>query len=143
MTARLMRLARDPGPPWLGTALLRLALAAMFIQAGAGKFINLDLYTERFERWGFGAAPTAMALLTGATELIGGLLLAAGIAPRAVSAGLIGVMTGALLTAGRVEGGGQNVWLPLILIALPAIIVGAGGGRWALGRRWTARVTAA
>ena len=76
VTARLMRLARDPGPPWLGTALLRLALAAMFIQAGAGKFINLDLYSERFERWGFGAAPTAMALLTGATELIGGLLLA-------------------------------------------------------------------
>lgn len=50
MFDRLVLLARDPGPPLATTALLRFALAAVFIQAGAGKFINLDLYTERFER---------------------------------------------------------------------------------------------
>lgn len=51
-------------------------------------------------------------------------------------------MTGALLTTGRVEGGGRNVWLPLAMIALPAIIVRVGGGRRAVGRRWVARPTA-
>ena len=46
----------DPGRPLWATLAVRLVLAAVFVPAGRGKFVNHDTYVERFERWGFGAA---------------------------------------------------------------------------------------
>lgn len=40
-------------------------------------------------------------------------------------------MVGALLTAGRIDGG-RDIWLPLVLIAGLSIVIAWGGGRWAL-----------
>ena len=121
----------DPGPPRWSTFVLRLVAAAVFIPTGLGKFVNHDAYVERFERWGFGAAAGEVAILVGIVEVACGLMLLLGVAARAAALALIGNMVGALATAGRIDGG-QDVWLPLVMIAVLAAIVAGGAGRWPL-----------
>ncbi len=123
----------DPGPPRWWTLVLRIAAAAVFIPVGLGKFVNHEAYVERFERWGFGAAAGEVAILVGTVEVVCGLMLLLGVAPRAAALALIGNMVGALATAGRIDGG-QDVWLPIVLIVVLAAIVVGGGGRGALLR---------
>jgi putative oxidoreductase len=128
---RLIARLADPGRPLWGTFVLRVALAAVFIPAGLGKFVNHDTYIERFERWGFGAAAGEVAILVGVVEVTCGLMLLLGVVPRLAALVLAGDMVGALVTAGRVDGG-QDIWLPLILIAALLAVILWGAGRWAL-----------
>ena len=128
---RLIARLADPGRPLWGTLVLRVALAALFIPVGLGKFVNHDAYTERFERWGFGAAAGEVAILVGIVEVTCGLMLLLGVVPRLAALVLAGNMVGALVTAGRVDGG-QDIWLPLILIAALSAVILWGAGRWAL-----------
>ena len=128
---RLIAFLADPGPARWTTLVLRVALAALYIPTGLGKFLNHDAYVERFERWGFGAAAGEVAILVGIVEVAGGLMLLLGVLPRLVALALIGNMIGALVTAGRIDGG-QDVWLPLVLIALLSLVVAFGADRWAL-----------
>ena len=121
----------DPGAPRWSTLVLRVVLAAVFIPVGLGKFLNHDDYTERFDRWGFGAAAGEVAILVGVVEVVCGLMLLLGVLPRLAALVLIGNMIGALVTAGRIDGG-QDIWLPLVLIAGLAAVVVWGAGRWAL-----------
>jgi putative oxidoreductase len=130
MRGLVARLA-DPGRPLWGTLVLRVALAALFIPVGLGKFVNHDAYVERFERWGFGAAAGEVAILVGIVEVVCGLMLLLGVVPRLAALALAGNMVGALVTAGRIDGG-QDIWLPLILIAALSVVVVWGAGRWAL-----------
>ncbi len=132
---RLRRRLADPGSPARWPVVLRVVLAAVFLQAGVGKFVNHDAYAARFERWGFGTAPGAVAILVGLTETIGALALLTGVLPRVASVALIGVMVGALATAGRVDGG-RDVWLPVVLIVLLAALAVAGSRRAALLPAW-------
>ncbi len=117
----------DPGRPLWSTLVLRIALAALFIPVGLGKFVNHDAYIERFERWGFGAAAGEVAILVGVVEVTCGLMLLLGVVPRLAALVLAGDMFGALVTAGRVDGG-QDIWLPLILIAALSVGDPLGGG---------------
>lgn len=127
----LIRLMRDPGPgDRIVPAVVRLLLAAVFIPAGIGKFTNHDAYITRFDRWGF-PEPGSVAYLVGAVEVVFGLLMLAGILPRLVGLVLMGNMAGALVTAGRVDGG-QNIWLPIVLIVLSGVVVWLGAGRFRL-----------
>ena len=128
---RLLAFLADPGPARWTTLVLRVALAAVYIPVGLGKFLNHDTYVERFERWGFGAAAGEVAILVGVVEVAGGLMLLLGVVPRLVALVLAGNMVGALVTAGRIDGG-QDIWLPLVLIALLALVVVFGAGRWSL-----------
>jgi putative oxidoreductase len=128
----------DPGRPLWGTLVLRVALAALFIPIGLGKFVNHDAYVERFERWGFGDLAGEAALAVGALEVVCGLMLLLGVLPRLAALALAANMVGALLTAGRIDGG-QNIWLPLVLIGALAVVVVWGGGRWALAPRVSRR----
>jgi uncharacterized membrane protein YphA (DoxX/SURF4 family) len=133
MTGLIARLA-DPGPPRWSTLALRVVLAAVYIPIGLGKFLNHDDYTERFDRWGFGAAAGELAILVGVVEVVCGLMLLLGLLPRLAALALMGDMIGALVTAGRVDGG-QDIWLPAVLIVALAAVVVWGGGRWALAPR--------
>jgi putative oxidoreductase len=130
MTRRAIAFLLDPGPPRWDTLVLRVFLAAVYIPIGMGKFVNHDAYVERFERWGFGAASGEIAILVGILEVAGGLMLLFGVVPRLVAAALIGNMIGAIATAGRVDGG-QDIWLPMVLIVLLAAVVVLGTGTWA------------
>jgi uncharacterized membrane protein YphA (DoxX/SURF4 family) len=135
-----VRLA-DPGRPLWSTLVLRVVLAALFIPVGLGKFVNHDTYVERFERWGFGAAAGEVAILVGILEVTCGLMLLLGVAPRLAALALAGNRVGALVTAGRIDGG-QDIWLPLILIAALSVVVVRGAGRWALTPAFLRRDTA-
>jgi len=130
MSGLIARLA-DPGAPRWSTLVLRVVLAAVFIPVGLGKFVNHDDYTERFDRWGFGAAAGEVAILVGVVEVVCGLMMLLGVLPRLAALVLIVNMIGALVTAGRIDGG-QDIWLPLVLIVGLAAVVVWGAGRWAL-----------
>jgi uncharacterized membrane protein YphA (DoxX/SURF4 family) len=121
----------DPGRPAWAPLVARLALAVIFVPAGIGKFVNHDDYITRFERWGFGSVSSQISILVGIVEILGGLALAVGIVPRLAAVVLIGNMFGALVTAGRVDGG-SDIWLPLVLIAVLAVVAVLGAGRYAL-----------
>jgi uncharacterized membrane protein YphA (DoxX/SURF4 family) len=131
---RLVAVLLDPGPPLWATLVVRVAVAAVFIPIGLGKYVNHDAYVERFERWGFGAAAGEVAFLVGAVEVVCGLMLLLGVVPRLAALALIGNMIGALATAGRIDGG-QDVWLPILMIVLLAAIVRWGAGKWPLWPR--------
>jgi putative oxidoreductase len=112
----------------LSVAIVRIAVGAAFVQAGAGKFVNHDAYVRRFDRWGL-PEPDLFSYAVGTLEVAGGLLLIAGILVRPVALVLAGNMVGALATAGRIDGGFDLV-APPILLALLIWIALDGGGRW-------------
>lgn len=125
----LLRVLRDPGPPdRVAPLVARLLAAAVFLPAGIGKFTNHDAYITRFDRWGF-PEPGTVAYLVGAVEVVCALLLLAGVLPRLAGLVLMGNMAGALVTAGRVDGG-QNIWLPVVMILVCAVVVRLGAGRF-------------
>ncbi len=128
---RLVKWLLDPGRPSWAPLVARLALAVVFVPAGIGKFVNHDDYITRFERWGFGSLSSQISILVGVVEVLGGLLLAFGVAPRPVALVLTANMIGALATAGRVDGG-SDIWLPLVLIVVLGLVVALGAGRFAL-----------
>ena len=135
---RLIAWFLDPGRPAWAPFVARLALAVIFVPAGIGKFVNHDDYITRFERWGFGSASSQISILVGIVEILGGLALAVGIVPRLAAVVLIGNMFGALVTAGRVDGG-SDIWLPLVLIAVLAVVAALGAGRYAFRPRFMPR----
>lgn len=128
---RILAWLSDPGSPSWGALVLRVLLGGMFLQAGLGKFVDHDAYVERFDRWGFGFAPGAMAIVVGIVEVASALALLLGIVPRLAAVGMIGNMAGALVTAGRIDGG-SNIWLPIVLIVLLAVLAAVGSRRYAL-----------
>ncbi len=111
----------------------RLVLAGVFLSAGVGKFADHAGYVERFERWSIGA-PGAMVVVTGSLEVLAGVSLLVGLLPRLGALTVVGVMAGAIATAGRVDGG-RDVWVPLIMIALAAIVLVRGAGPWSAQAR--------
>lgn len=125
----LLRVLRDPGPPdRVAPLVARLLAAVVFLPAGIGKFTNHDAYITRFDRWGF-PEPGTVAFLVGAVEVVCALLMLAGVLPRLAGLVLMGNMAGALVTAGRVDGG-QNIWLPVVMILVCAVVVRLGAGRF-------------
>lgn len=105
----------------------RIVPGVVFVPAGLGKFVNHSAYIERFDRWGI-PAPGAAAYLAGTVEVLAGLLVLLGVAPRAAALSLCGVMAVALATAGRIDGG-RDVWLPILMIAVAASVVIRGSRR--------------
>lgn len=117
--------------------LARLALAAVFLGAGSGKFADHAQYVDRFTRWGIGA-PSAMVVVTGVLEVLAGVSLLMGVLPRLGAITVVGVMVGAVVTAGRVDGG-RDIWMPLIMVALAAVVLVRGVGPGSLQARLTGR----
>ncbi|MGL5867159.1 MAG: DoxX family protein [Dermatophilaceae bacterium] len=112
---------------------LRVAVGLFFILPGIMKFTIHAEEVELFERWGV-PAPELAVTATGIIEIAAGVALAAGVAMPVPAILLAATMIGALLTAGRVDGG-QHLILPTVLLALLAVIVAGRGGRWQLGGR--------
>jgi putative oxidoreductase len=109
-----------------------VALGLFFLQTGGGKFVNHDAYVQRFERWGL-PEPGVATYATGSVEVVMGLLLLAGVLVRPAALLLLGTMVGAVLTAGRVDGG-RDLWLPPLVGLLLAVLIRVGGGRLQLQR---------
>jgi uncharacterized membrane protein YphA (DoxX/SURF4 family) len=83
---------------WLGPLALRIYLAPIFFYAGINKLSHVEDVASWFEYMGL-PAPTLMVYLAGSTELLGGILLLAGLAVRWIAAPLMFTMIVAAATA--------------------------------------------
>ncbi len=66
---------------WLGPLLLRLVFGYFWLETGWAKLHNLAFFSGRFVEWGI-PFPTFSAMLSGATDLVGGALLMLGLGTR-------------------------------------------------------------
>lgn len=87
---------------WSGPLLVRLTIGLVFVMTGWGKLHNLDTVTEFFRSLGIPAAGFH-AVFVSSIELVGGLMLIAGLGTRIASALLTGVMAVAIWTAKLAE----------------------------------------
>jgi putative oxidoreductase len=104
--------------------------------------------------WMTGTAgfPAALAALAIVTELVAPLLLIAGLGGRAAALGIIGIMTGAIMTHvsagffmnwfGNLPAGTEGFEYHLVVVALAAVVVIKGSGALSLDRVVSDRVGA-
>ena len=114
--------------PSIPLALMRIVVGFAFIAAALEKLSNHAQSTDDFQRWGL-PSPSTFSYAISAVEIVFGVVLILGILPR-FAALVLGLrdMLGAILTAGRIDGG-PHLILPPLLGVLCLIIVIAGGGR--------------
>ena len=110
----------------MGLLLVRLATGVVFINHGWAKLQNLAGAESFFA--GLGLPPGA-ATLVAVIEVVGGLMLALGIAPRIAGLVLGVVMIVAMLLVG-IPGGSYE--LEMVLAASSLAIFLAGSGRYSL-----------
>jgi uncharacterized membrane protein YphA (DoxX/SURF4 family) len=116
--------------PAIGIALVRFALAMLVILFGVFQLQRHHAAVADARVWGLPSPHlTGIALPVIAISL--GAILLLGLAPR-LAAWLILVEAGLVMfVAGRTDGG-FYLTLPPVFIVLSLIVIGAGGGRWAL-----------
>jgi putative oxidoreductase len=125
--------------------LLRLAAGGVFVAFGAGKFVNHGSELTSFKTYGL-PAPEAFVIVIGVIELIGGLLLIAGVLTRLAALVLAGDMIGAIIVSGIEKGEIVSLTVaPAELVAM-LILLWTGPGAISLrsslpglaapGRRW-------
>jgi putative oxidoreductase len=122
---------------WMLT-LARWSSGAVFLVFGAGKFVDHASEASSFRTYGL-PSPDLFADAIGVLELVGGVMLAAGLATRAVAALLAGDMVGAIIVSGLLRGETVSLTLaPALLVAMAVLLV-LGPGRLSLdarGGRW-------
>ena len=113
---------------------IRLVAGVIFLLFGIYKFTDHGHETESFDSYG-PPSPSLFAYAIGVLEVGAGLLLVLGLVTRPAALALAGDMVGAIVTAGRVEGGAINLGLaPALLVGMLALLW-LGPGRWALDNR--------
>ncbi|MBA3936206.1 MAG: DoxX family protein [Planctomycetes bacterium] len=136
--------------------LTRLILGLIFIGTGWGKLSDFPHTVENFTNWGF-VLPGVNAAMAGLTELIGGILLVAGLGTRIGAAMLAGTMAVAMLTVHRAQvlavfhlgtaeavknAGDLTDIVPVVYLLFMLWLIGYGGGKLAFDRLveiWWAR----
>ncbi|MEU8783517.1 DoxX family protein [Streptomyces sp. NPDC048637] len=143
--ARSEAVRPPPAAADVGLLLLRLTVGLILAGHGAQKLFGLfgghglDATAKGFEAIGYRPGPF-FAGLAGASELLGGLGLAAGLLTPLAAAALIGVMINAVALAAPkglwTETGGFEY--PLIIAVVALTVAATGPGRFALDRpfRW-------
>jgi putative oxidoreductase len=115
---------------WLPPLAARVAVGLVFVTAGWGKLQNLERVVEFFRSLGI-PAPELQAPFVAAVELVGGLLLVAGLGTRFVAVPLAATMVVAIATAlwpdleGAVDLLGKSEFVYIVIFAWLAI-AGAG-----------------
>lgn len=133
---------RSPAPVWL----IRLMVGAVFASEGIQKFLYPDLRgTGRFEGLGI-PAPEYFGPFVGATEIVFGAMILAGLLTRVATLPLLVVMGVAIWTTKvptflqhgfwQTTHEGRNDWA--MLVGLVFLLV-AGAGRWSLDARLSRR----
>src|SRR5437016_13976769 len=106
---------------------LRLAAGGVFVAFGAGKFVNHASELASFQSYGL-PAPELLVVVIGVIELVGGMLLIAGILTRPAALVLAGDMIGAILVSGLARGEIISLTLaPAELVAM-AVLLRTGPG---------------
>jgi putative oxidoreductase len=107
---------------------LRLASGSIFLGFGVGKFSHHTKESASFSSYGL-PFPDEFVYAIGATELVFGGLLILGLLTRLAALALAGDMIGAIVTAGRVDGGAINLGLAPALLVVMLVLLWAGPGR--------------
>ncbi|RUL55552.1 DoxX family protein [Lysinibacillus antri] len=121
----------------LGALVLRVVLGIIFFIHGLTKFQEgINVTVERFTGYNIPYAEF-VAFGVGGIELIGGLFLIIGFSVRFVSALLIGVMIGAIVTVGYDKGFLGGYEFNLALIGMATYLMLAGSRLLALDKLFT------
>ncbi len=113
---------------------LRLLAGGVFVAFGLGKFVNHPSELASFRAYGL-PAPEVFVIVIGVIELIGGVLLIAGLLVRPAALVLAGDMIGAIIVSGIARGEIVSLTLaPAELIAM-VVLLWQGPGRYTLGGR--------
>jgi putative oxidoreductase len=108
---------------------LRLVAGGVFVVFGVGKFVNHAAELASFESYGL-PAPEVFVLAIGVIELVGGLLLIAGILTRPVALALAADMVGAIVVSGLAKGEIISLTLaPVELVAMLVLLWNGPGAR--------------
>jgi len=100
--------------------ILRVVSGGVFVAFGVGKFVNHASELASFKTYGL-PTPEVFVLAIGVIEVIGGLLLIAGLLTRPAAAVLAGDMVGAIIVSGIVRG--EIISLTLAPAELVAMLV--------------------
>jgi putative oxidoreductase len=119
---------------------LRLVSGGLFVAFGAGKFVNHASELASFKTYGL-PAPEAFVIVIGLLELLGGLLLIAGVLTRPAALVLAGDMVGAIVVSGIANGELISLTLaPAELVAM-LVLLSMGPGRYVIDLRRIRSVT--
>jgi uncharacterized membrane protein YphA (DoxX/SURF4 family) len=124
--------ARSPfdDRPAIGVALVRFGLALLVILAGFGQVQRHNTAVTDARAWGL-PAPHISGIALPVIAMVLGVVLLLGLAPR-LAAWLILIECVVLMYAAGRKDGGFYLTLPPVIIFLALVVIGAGGGRWAL-----------
>jgi putative oxidoreductase len=110
---------------------LRLLSGGVFVAFGAGKFINHSSELASFKTYGL-PAPEVFVLAIGVIELVGGLLLIAGMLTRPAALVLAGDMIGAIVVSGIARGELVSLVLAPAELLVMLVLLWAGSGAHSL-----------
>ena len=122
-----------PAAHW--AAGVRWVAGAVFVVFGIGKFTDHAHEVASFEAYGL-PSPDAFVYLIGVLEIVGGLLLIAGLLTRLVALAMAGNMVGAIVVSGIGEGEVlPSLTLAPLLLAAMLFLLWVGPGERALDGR--------
>jgi putative oxidoreductase len=125
-------------PAGWALTVIRWASGAVFAAFGAGKFVNHASEASSFRVYGL-PWPSLFTDAIGALELLGGILLIAGLVTRVLALLLAGDMIGAVVLSGLVRGETISLTLaPVLLVTMLGLLV-LGPGRLSLDAKLLAR----
>jgi uncharacterized membrane protein YphA (DoxX/SURF4 family) len=116
--------------PAIGVALVRFALALLVIVAGLFQVQRHHAAVSDAQTWGL-PSPHITGIALPVIALVLAAILLFGLASR-LAAWLILIEAGLVMWVGGRTDGGFYLTLPPVIIVLCLIVIGAGGGRWAL-----------
>ena len=113
---------------------LRLLSGGVFVVFGIGKFVNHGSELASFKTYGL-PAPAAFVVVIGVIEVVGGLLLMAGVLTRPAALVLAGDMIGAIVVSGLAKGELISLTVaPAELVAM-LLLLRMGRGRYVIDLR--------
>jgi putative oxidoreductase len=108
---------------------LRLLSGGVFVVFGVGKFVNHASELASFKTYGL-PAPEAFVIAIGVIELVGGVLLIAGVLTRPTALVLAGDMVGAIVVSGIARGELVSLTVaPAELVAMLVLMWTGSGAR--------------
>ena len=113
--------------PDRGLLLLRLASGGVFVAFGLGKFVNHASELASFRSYGL-PAPAVLVLVIGVVEVVGGVLLIAGIYTKPAALVLAGDMVAAIIVSGIAKGELVSLTLAPAELAAMVVVLSVGPG---------------
>lgn len=134
---RLLAVQEGPAARWARP--VRWVSGAIFVVFGIGKFSDHAHEVASFESYGLPAAD-AFVYAVGGLEILGGILLLAGLLTRLAALALAGNMAGAIVVSGIGEGEVlPSLTLAPLLLAAMVFLLWVGPGARSLDARLASR----